>query len=81
MTDNTRITEETYDRNTRHIEFDLGTTGFSYEVGDVLAVQAHNNPETVSRFLNDIKLSPNEIINIDKITSDKILEYPQPLSL
>lgn len=38
MTENNRITEESYDRDTRHYEFDFADTGFEYDVGDVLAI-------------------------------------------
>jgi len=38
MSENTRLTEETYDRDTRHYEFNLEKSNLSYEVGDVLAV-------------------------------------------
>lgn len=38
MTDNTRITEASYDRDARHYEFELENTGMTYEVGDVLSV-------------------------------------------
>lgn len=38
MTENTRITEESYDRDARHYEFELEGTGLTYEVGDVLSV-------------------------------------------
>jgi sulfite reductase alpha subunit-like flavoprotein len=38
MNVNNRITEPGYDRDTRHYEFELEGSDFSYEVGDVLAV-------------------------------------------
>lgn len=64
MTENTRITEEGYDRDARHYEFELENTGLTYEVGDVLSVQANNQPDQVSEFLEMIKIKGDEVISI-----------------
>jgi sulfite reductase alpha subunit-like flavoprotein len=80
MTENTRITEESYDRDARHYVFDLEGKGMDYEVGDVLSLHAHNAPDRVANFLNEIKLNPNEVVDINKLTEDNLFNYPTPLS-
>lgn len=43
MNENTRITREDFDRDTRHYNFDLTGSGMEYDVGDVLATYPHND--------------------------------------
>ena len=80
MTENTRITEETYDRDARHYEFDLAKVGFEYDVGDVLAIHPHNQTEGVLKFLDSIKVNPNGILNIEKLSSENIMDFNSPVS-
>lgn len=76
MTENTRITEEGYDRDARHYEFDLEGTGMSYEVGDVLSLQAHNSTEKVAQFLDMVKIKADDVVNVQKLTEDNLFDYP-----
>ena len=40
--ENRRLTPLTYDRNIFHIEFDLGTSGLKYDIGEALGIHAEN---------------------------------------
>ena len=49
---NTRITDSKYDRNIRHLVFDINNKDFSYLLGDALTIYPDNDPATVSEFLD-----------------------------
>jgi len=62
MTQNTRITDESYDRDARTYEFDFGDTGFEYAVGDVLSVHSNNDSERVAEVLDLLRINPNDCL-------------------
>ena len=48
--ENRRLTPASYDRNIFHIEFDLGTSGLKYDIGEALGIHAENNHDQVVDF-------------------------------
>jgi homodimeric pyruvate:ferredoxin (flavodoxin) oxidoreductase len=67
MTKNVVLTPPDYPRDIRHYEFDLSASGFTYAVGDCLAIYPHNDPNDVNPFLEDYGLNPNTIINLEDL--------------
>lgn len=47
MVKNQLMTPEDYDRDIRHYEFDLSSTGFRYSLGDCLGIYPHNDKTEV----------------------------------
>ena len=62
---NVLLTPPDYDRDIRHYEFDLSTSGFNYNLGDCLGIYAHNDPELVGEFLNFYGMGPETVINLE----------------
>jgi len=54
----TKVEEES-DKETFHMEFDLGDSGMQYIVGDSLGIIPHNHPEQVDEVLRALKMDPN----------------------
>jgi sulfite reductase (NADPH) flavoprotein alpha-component len=75
LNENTRITRDDYERDTRHYEFDLKGTGIEYEVGDVLATYPHNQESEIDEFLESIKLDGNQTLEIERL-SENVNELP-----
>ena len=49
---NVRITDPEYNRNIRHLIFDINNKDFSYLLGDALTVYPDNDPKAVDEFLS-----------------------------
>ena len=49
---NERITDSSYNRNIRHLVFDIEGKDFSYLLGDALTIYPDNDPENVGEFLD-----------------------------
>eukprot|EP00899_Mesostigma_viride_P024661 jgi/Mesvir1/537/Mv11395-RA.1 len=64
VTQNKRITHPDYDRHIMHLVFDLTGTGFSYNIGDALAIHAHNDEGKVREFLQFYELNPDEVVTV-----------------
>lgn len=62
--ENRRLTPTTYDRNIFHIEFDLGTSGVTYNIGEALGIHADNDPAQVSDFITLYNLDPNDLVQV-----------------
>lgn len=62
--ENRRLTPVTYDRNIFHIEFDLGNTGLTYDIGEALGVHAENDPKDVADFIAFYGLDPDSIVEV-----------------
>ncbi|KAI0129604.1 hypothetical protein BJ170DRAFT_281709 [Xylariales sp. AK1849] len=62
--ENRRLTPSTYDRNIFHIEFDLGTSGLTYKIGEALGIHADNDPELVQEFIDIYGLNGDELVQI-----------------
>ena len=62
--ENRRLTPVTYDRNIFHIEFDLGTSGLKYDIGEALGIHAENDHTQVMEFIKWYGLNPDEVVEI-----------------
>ena len=57
-----RLTPMYYDRNVFHIEFDLGTSGLTYAIGEALGIHAENEPQDVQQFISWYGLEPDRVV-------------------
>ncbi|KAI8058646.1 uncharacterized protein B0P05DRAFT_478629 [Gilbertella persicaria] len=64
VSENRRLTPDSYDRNVFHIEFDTSDSNLKYELGDALGVHGHNNYEDVQAFLNWYGLNGNDVVSV-----------------
>lgn len=71
MIENKRLTAEEYERDVRHVEFDLGGSGIQYEPGDVLEVIPCQNAAAVDAFIERCHLDPNAYIMVGGRKSSK----------
>lgn len=58
------LSDPTYARPIYLLDFDIGATGYSYEVGDSLGVFPSNPVDHVERFLSWYHLNPNAVVSI-----------------
>ena len=72
--ENRRLTPPSYDRNIFHIEFDLGNSGLSYEIGEALGIHAENDEIEVVEFIKFYRLDPKEIVEVPSRENPAILE-------
>ncbi|KAI9733883.1 MAG: hypothetical protein M1834_002538 [Cirrosporium novae-zelandiae] len=72
--ENRRLTPPTYDRNIFHIEFDLGTTGLKYDIGEALGIHAENDSSEVTEFIKFYGLDPSAIVQVPSREDPKVLE-------
>jgi len=62
--ENRRLTPTTYDRNIFHIEFDLGDSGLTYNIGEALGIHADNDPEQVLEFIKWYGLDADALVQV-----------------
>ena len=62
--DHRRLTPPNYDRNIFHIEFDLGTSGMKYNLGEALGIHAENNAGDVDQFIKWYDLDASAIVSV-----------------
>lgn len=62
--ENRRLTPHTYDRNIFHIEFDLGDSGVTYNIGEALGIHADNDPAQVLAFIEAYGLDPDALVQV-----------------
>eukprot|EP00933_Yihiella_yeosuensis_P080613 TRINITY_DN94072_c0_g1_i1.p1 TRINITY_DN94072_c0_g1~~TRINITY_DN94072_c0_g1_i1.p1 ORF type:complete len:513 (+),score=138.50 TRINITY_DN94072_c0_g1_i1:209-1540(+) len=71
VTDWKRLTPEDYDRTCFHFEIDVSGTNMEKLVngsqGKALSVYATNGPEQVNKFIEQMKLNPDEIVSAEEI--------------
>ena len=72
--ENRRLTPPSYDRNIFHIEFDLGNSGLTYDIGEALGIHAENDPGQVEDFMTFYKLDPSEVVEVSSRDNPDILE-------
>lgn len=72
--ENRRLTPATYERNIFHIEFDLGDSGLTYDIGEALGVHAENDEVEVKEFMKFYKLDPEEVVEVPMRDNPKVLE-------
>ena len=61
---NQRITAADHFQDTRHLEFDLGPNGPTYEPGDILSVFPHQSEATVQQLQKILDLPSQQLIQI-----------------
>ncbi|KAB8249770.1 hypothetical protein BDV35DRAFT_343900 [Aspergillus flavus] len=72
--ENRRLTPVTYDRNIFHIEFDLGDSGLTYDIGEALGVHAENDVKEVSDFIAFYGLNADDIVEVPSREDPAVLE-------
>ncbi|KAJ3082072.1 hypothetical protein HK102_001940 [Quaeritorhiza haematococci] len=72
LTENKRLTPETYDRNVFHMEMDITGTGLKYDIGEALGVHGHNDLEEVKKFLDFYGLGDGrDVVSIERRVDSK----------
>jgi sulfite reductase (NADPH) flavoprotein alpha-component len=72
--ENRRLTPLTYDRNIFHIEFDLGNSGLTYNIGEALGIHAENNVKEVIRFMEFYGLNADDIVEVPSREDPNVLD-------
>ncbi|KAH6679806.1 putative sulfite reductase [Halenospora varia] len=72
--ENRRLTPLTYDRNIFHIEFDLGDSGLTYNIGEALGIHAENDVEEVKQFMNWYGLKGEDIVEVPSREDPSVLD-------
>jgi sulfite reductase (NADPH) flavoprotein alpha-component len=72
--ENRRLTPTTYDRNIFHIEFDLGQSRLTYNIGEALGIHAENDVEEVEEFMEFYGLNPDDIVEVPSREDPSILD-------
>ncbi|KAK3383996.1 hypothetical protein B0T24DRAFT_607100 [Lasiosphaeria ovina] len=62
--ENRRLTPDAYDRNIFHIEFDLGDSGLTYNIGEALGIHADNDPKQVLEFIQLYGLNADDLVQV-----------------
>ncbi|KAH6618179.1 sulfite reductase [NADPH] flavoprotein component-like protein [Chaetomium sp. MPI-SDFR-AT-0129] len=62
--ENRRLTPDAYDRNIFHIEFDLGNSGLTYNIGEALGIHADNDPQQVLDFIQAYGLNADDLVQV-----------------
>ncbi|KAF6826777.1 FAD binding domain-containing protein [Colletotrichum musicola] len=62
--ENRRLTPDAYDRNIFHIEFDLGDSGLTYNIGEALGIHAENDEKEVRDFIAWYGLDPEALVQV-----------------
>jgi sulfite reductase (NADPH) flavoprotein alpha-component len=70
VSSSTRLTPTDYDRNIFHLEFDIGSSGLKYTMGDALAVHPSNTKTEVEELCAALELDPAQIWAVDKSDDD-----------
>ncbi len=65
---------DTLDRNIFHIEFDLGTSGLKYDIGEALGIHAENDPSEVMAFIKFYGLDPEEVVEVGSREDPSVFE-------
>lgn len=72
--ENRRLTPLTYDRNIFHIEFDLGTSGLKYDIGEALGIHAENDHDHVMDFIKWYGLNADEVVEVSSREDEAVFE-------
>ena len=72
--ENRRLTPLTYDRNVFHIEFDLGQSGLTYNIGEALGIHAENNVDDVMEFMEWYGLNPEDVVEVPSREDPTVLD-------
>lgn len=72
--ENRRLTPITYDRNIFHIEFDLGDTGLTYDIGEALGIHPENDHDDVLGFIELYGLNADAVVGVPSREDPDVLE-------
>jgi sulfite reductase (NADPH) flavoprotein alpha-component len=72
--ENRRLTPVTYDRNIFHIEFDLGDSGLTYDIGEALGVHCENDPQDVLDFIKFYGLNADDVVEVPSREDPAVLD-------
>ncbi|ROW13431.1 hypothetical protein VPNG_04433 [Cytospora leucostoma] len=72
--ENRRLTPANYDRNIFHIEFDLGNSGVTYNIGEALGIHADNDPKQVQEFIDFYGLNSDDLVQVPNRDDSNVLE-------
>ena len=72
--ENRRLTPLTYERNIFHVEFDLGTSGLKYDIGEALGIHAENDSTEVMEFIKFYNLDPEEVVEVANRDDPSVFE-------
>lgn len=72
--ENRRLTPLTYDRNIFHIEFDLGTSGLKYDIGEALGIHAENDHDHVMDFIQWYGLNADDVVEVSSREDPAVFE-------
>ncbi len=72
--ENRRLTPLSYDRNIFHVEFDLGTSGLNYDIGEALGIHAENNHDHVMDFIKWYGLNEDDVVEVQARDNVDIFE-------
>lgn len=73
--ENRRLTPLDYDRNIFHIEFDLGTSGLTYNIGEALGIHADNDPRQVLEFIEWYGLAADDLVEVASREDPAVAEF------
>ena len=74
VAENRRLTPANYERNIFHIEFDLGTSGVTYEIGEALGVHADNDKALVEEFIQFYGIDPSTLVQVPARDDNNVFE-------
>ncbi|KAK5662042.1 hypothetical protein OQA88_10155 [Cercophora sp. LCS_1] len=72
--ENRRLTPLDYDRNIFHIEFDLGNSGLTYNIGEALGIHAENDPKQVLDFIQFYGLNADDVVEVPSRENVEVTE-------
>jgi sulfite reductase (NADPH) flavoprotein alpha-component len=72
--ENRRLTPMTYDRNIFHIEFDLGQSGLTYNIGEALSIHAENDVGQVNEFIEFYGLNADNVVELPSREDPSLLD-------
>ncbi|KAL2194326.1 hypothetical protein P885DRAFT_71396 [Corynascus similis CBS 632.67] len=72
--ENRRLTPDAYDRNIFHIEFDLGDSGVTYNIGEALGIHADNDPQQVLDFIEFYGLKADDLVQVPSREDPTVFE-------
>ena len=72
--ENRRLTPQAYDRNIFHIEFDLGDSGLTYNIGEALGIHADNDPQQVLDFIAFYNLNATDLVQVPSRENPAVAE-------
>jgi sulfite reductase (NADPH) flavoprotein alpha-component len=72
--ENRRLTPLKYDRNIFHIEFDLGQSGLTYNIGEALGIHAENDIGQVNEFIEWYGLNSGDVVELPSREDPSVLD-------